>query len=295
MNKSSSYDGNGMSKPTHGSKEMRKSIRERAKTVVEASRAEQAGRPEETRAISQCRRDDERRRQRDYMRERRARLAKQNVDRTPRRWFCAKCGTETLHYVGVAGDLACGACRRAAGTRRREKVKTGNVLLGPCRQCGQDDRRADGRCKPCDRRQRRQKLNAETTAERAARIARLRQNVVRWSERHPDAARTLQRAAKQRRRARHVSAPVVESFSRAAIERIFAETGLRCAYCCRDDAKLTLDHIIPLSMGGEHSDLNLIGACASCNSSKHVRLRPPKLWRSKRQRIFIEIEWLLRR
>jgi 5-methylcytosine-specific restriction endonuclease McrA len=105
----------------------------------------------------------------------------------------------------------------------------------------------------------------------------------------------LQRTSQQRRRARRATAPIVESFSRADIDRIFAETGGRCAYCCRDKRKLTLDHIIPLFGGGEHSDLNLIGACLSCNSSKHVGLRSPKLWRSERQRVFIQTEFLRRR
>jgi 5-methylcytosine-specific restriction endonuclease McrA len=42
-----------------------------------------------------------------------------------------------------------------------------------------------------------------------------------------------------------------------------------CSYCgtlCEH-----IDHIIPLSNGGEHGWLNLTAACAPCNQSKHAR------------------------
>lgn len=39
-----------------------------------------------------------------------------------------------------------------------------------------------------------------------------------------------------------------------------------CSYCGNPGG--TLDHVIPLVGGGEHSEDNLVGACRSCNSSK---------------------------
>ena len=45
----------------------------------------------------------------------------------------------------------------------------------------------------------------------------------------------------------------------------------RCGYCGIDidGADATVDHIVPLSKGGERLDpSNLIAACRSCNSSK---------------------------
>lgn len=44
-----------------------------------------------------------------------------------------------------------------------------------------------------------------------------------------------------------------------------------CAYCLRQDVKLTMDHVIPLSKGGDHTVQNLVPACKSCNSSKNAR------------------------
>lgn len=45
----------------------------------------------------------------------------------------------------------------------------------------------------------------------------------------------------------------------------------RCAYCLEKSEKLTMDHIIALSKGGEHTQDNVVPACKSCNSSKHDR------------------------
>jgi len=46
----------------------------------------------------------------------------------------------------------------------------------------------------------------------------------------------------------------------------------RCAYCGKKPAKLTQDHVIPLSRGGSHTPANIVPACTSCNSSKGARL-----------------------
>jgi 5-methylcytosine-specific restriction endonuclease McrA len=47
--------------------------------------------------------------------------------------------------------------------------------------------------------------------------------------------------------------------------------GRRCAYCLRDDVKLTMDHVIPVSRGGSHTVGNIVPACKSCNSKKNNR------------------------
>lgn len=45
----------------------------------------------------------------------------------------------------------------------------------------------------------------------------------------------------------------------------------RCYYC-QGKTKLTLDHVIPLSKGGQHTKTNVVPACAPCNSKKNDRL-----------------------
>jgi len=45
----------------------------------------------------------------------------------------------------------------------------------------------------------------------------------------------------------------------------------QCAYCLCSDVKLTMDHIQPISRGGEHTTENIVPACQPCNSSKNAR------------------------
>lgn len=44
----------------------------------------------------------------------------------------------------------------------------------------------------------------------------------------------------------------------------------QCAYC--GQAGGTVDHLVPLSRGGQHAEGNLVPACRSCNSSKGDKL-----------------------
>ncbi len=45
-----------------------------------------------------------------------------------------------------------------------------------------------------------------------------------------------------------------------------------CAYCLRSDLKLTVDHVVPVSRGGDHTAENVVPACIGCNSRKNDRL-----------------------
>jgi 5-methylcytosine-specific restriction endonuclease McrA len=47
--------------------------------------------------------------------------------------------------------------------------------------------------------------------------------------------------------------------------------GNQCLRCGRSDVKLTLDHVIPLSLGGSNSIDNIQPLCMSCNCSKQDR------------------------
>jgi 5-methylcytosine-specific restriction endonuclease McrA len=41
-----------------------------------------------------------------------------------------------------------------------------------------------------------------------------------------------------------------------------------CQYCGRKSFTLTVDHVIPRRLGGEHSWTNLVAACPACNRRK---------------------------
>ena len=53
---------------------------------------------------------------------------------------------------------------------------------------------------------------------------------------------------------------------------LFARDGWRCAYCGTSAGRLTLDHVVPRSRGGESSWENVVTSCASCNHKKGDRL-----------------------
>jgi len=53
-------------------------------------------------------------------------------------------------------------------------------------------------------------------------------------------------------------------------ERARMKSGRKCAYC-GSASSLSLDHLVPRSLGGSDSADNLVYACRSCNSSKGDR------------------------
>jgi 5-methylcytosine-specific restriction endonuclease McrA len=66
---------------------------------------------------------------------------------------------------------------------------------------------------------------------------------------------------------------------------LFARDGWRCVYCGSGGGRLTLDHVVPRSRGGESVWENVVTACAPCNHRKGNRtleearmelMQPPK-------------------
>ena len=52
---------------------------------------------------------------------------------------------------------------------------------------------------------------------------------------------------------------------------LFARDGWRCAYCGTTSSRLTLDHVVPRSRGGDSVWENVVTACAPCNLRKGNR------------------------
>jgi 5-methylcytosine-specific restriction endonuclease McrA len=69
----------------------------------------------------------------------------------------------------------------------------------------------------------------------------------------------------------YVSVPraVQRKISRRAL---FARDGWKCVYCGQNGGRLTLDHVIPRSRGGESVWENVVTSCAPCNLRKGDRL-----------------------
>lgn len=53
---------------------------------------------------------------------------------------------------------------------------------------------------------------------------------------------------------------------------LFARDGWKCVYCGTSAGRLTLDHVVPRSRGGDSVWENVVTACAPCNLRKGDRL-----------------------
>lgn len=70
---------------------------------------------------------------------------------------------------------------------------------------------------------------------------------------------------------KYANTPVDEMLTSTEWLAILVESQGHCHYCDKE-AKLTMDHVIPLSKGGKHSKDNVVAACQHCNSSKNARM-----------------------
>ena len=56
--------------------------------------------------------------------------------------------------------------------------------------------------------------------------------------------------------------------------KIYERDNYRCQHCSKQLTRFTatLDHVTPVSKGGDNSFVNLITSCLECNSKKNARL-----------------------
>jgi 5-methylcytosine-specific restriction endonuclease McrA len=52
---------------------------------------------------------------------------------------------------------------------------------------------------------------------------------------------------------------------------VFRRDNYTCQYCGRRDTNLTVDHVLPKHLGGEHTWNNVVAACPACNHRKGGR------------------------
>lgn len=121
-------------------------------------------------------------------------------------------------------------------------------------------------------------VRARDRAHYAANREKLRERARRWRAKHPEVVRAQnarwaaaypdkRRDINARRRARKRKAQV-EIFSRADI---FERDSGHCHICGKkaDSRNWHLDHLIPLSLGGQHTKRNVAVAHPSCNMRKY--------------------------
>lgn len=112
------------------------------------------------------------------------------------------------------------------------------------------------------------RLYGQTYYEKNAAI--INKKTLAYMAAHPEMVQQQQ----QRRRARKANAPL-NDLTAAQWREIQEAQDHRCYYCGkRCKGHLTQDHILPLSKGGSHTVMNVIGACKSCNSKKFTGAPP---------------------
>lgn len=118
----------------------------------------------------------------------------------------------------------------------------------------------------------RERVSIKAKATRAMNPLPNRERVKAWAEKNPDKVKSIQKKwlfehqDKVRKRYKECSNRLLQKDWPVILEMF----GHRCAYCLQpSDKPLTVDHIIPLSRGGEHSIENVVPACKSCNSRKY--------------------------
>jgi 5-methylcytosine-specific restriction endonuclease McrA len=59
--------------------------------------------------------------------------------------------------------------------------------------------------------------------------------------------------------------------TRLSRKEVFRRDGFICQYCGTSSKELTIDHVIPRHLGGEHIWTNVVTACSLCNHRKGGR------------------------
>jgi len=117
----------------------------------------------------------------------------------------------------------------------------------------------------------RERHNAYRKKWRAENIEHVRAVDRKYRESHKE----LWAAKERRRRAKQLANPVFK-ISAKELKRLYDSACVYCGSCER----ITLDHVIPIHLGGSHSIGNLVPACGACNFSKGSKLL--MVWKSNK-------------
>lgn len=94
---------------------------------------------------------------------------------------------------------------------------------------------------------------------------RTKKNVVIWQKNNPEKLK----AHRRNRRAREKGSGL--KISSKQWEILLEQYECRCLRCGKVGIKLTMDHVLPLSLGGEHRIENIQPLCKPCNSAKGTK------------------------
>lgn len=173
-----------------------------------------------------------------------------------------------------AAHQICRACKtQKPGAEFRRNVLNSSGLAGQCRSCAFEAERAYRAANAASlsaankawRANNAGYMTACNRARYAADPARFKEYANDWRRSNPEAYKAI----KHRQRARRRGAVV--RLTLAAWREIVAQFNSACAYCLRPIDAPTIDHMVPLCRGGEHTAENVVPACSFCNTSKGAR------------------------
>ena len=190
---------------------------------------------------------------------------------------CSKCEVEKGADEFYARGRKCKECVKVASRanyqrRRAENPERENRVRAEWKRNNPDKLRpgnerylAEHRAEAQERSQRHYRKNAEARKEQTNRWRRENRERVRERDRQRRAEHLEDRRAKDREKARK------RRVGRGAEEVAYCEIIRHdpCSYC--DSPSEHVDHIEPVSGGGENHWSNFTGACGSCNSGKRDR------------------------
>jgi len=96
-----------------------------------------------------------------------------------------------------------------------------------------------------------------------------RDRVSKYNRKQAEAHPEVKRLNNEKRRAREASAGGMITAKQWS--ELVEQYGNRCLCCGRENVKLTLDHVLPLVLGGAHAVENAQPLCGSCNSKKGTK------------------------
>lgn len=114
-------------------------------------------------------------------------------------------------------------------------------------------------------RKNKEKSNAASKRWRQKNPEKFRDSKKDWNKRNPDRVAIHKKTYKHKRRQR-MATNGRNDLTTAQIRKLFAQY-TSCIYC-GSSTKLTLEHLKPISCGGENTIENCAVACSACNSDK---------------------------
>jgi 5-methylcytosine-specific restriction endonuclease McrA len=197
------------------------------------------------------------------------------MDSIPQK-LCPKCDTQKPTTAfnkdrkrpdGLA--FSCRVCENARGrdyyARNREKVL---ARTSEYHQANPDvARKAKKKWKINHREQHLTSTRERSAAWRLVNRVKDRLASLRWAKENPDAYRTNQMNRRARMRGSE------GTFTKQEWQEMKARYNYRCLRCGRGEPeiKLSIDHIVPIVLGGANDIANIQPLCRACNASKGAR------------------------